>query len=405
MHEHFFYHPGSPLNTVTPQEAFAQLYLGAGVTTIRTGGAIDFEGDLRIKRLIDEGKRVGPTIYLTSPYLHAASPLPDPERVKRDVNAWADLGVTSFKAYQTLRADELKAAIDAAHARGLKVMGHICAVGYQEAADLGIDNIEHGLVEDSEFTPGKQKDKCPDVWASRTAILALDVDSPAVQRLISRLVRRGVAITSTLAVFESFTTHPQLDVRALHVLTPSLAEKYRESQAQITRERRTAEWWDHLLRKEMEFERAFYAAGGKLVAGVDATGWGGIAPGFGDQREIELLVDAGFKPEVAIRIATFNGATMLGDTNVGLVAPGMQADLVVVRGNPAATISDIRNVEVVFRKGVAYDSEALITATYGTVGRFEMWRLFRWPYGHIMAALLAFLVVRRLARRFLPARA
>jgi imidazolonepropionase-like amidohydrolase len=404
MHDHLYYYVGNPFNTVTPQETFAQLYLGSGVTTIRTGGAIEFEGDLRLKRLIDRGTRVGPTIYLSSPYLHAASAIPEPERIKRDVNTWADQGVTSIKAYKTLRAEELKAAVDAAHARGLKVMGHICAVGYQDAADLGIDNIEHGLVEDSEFTPGKPKDVCPDEWAMRSAILGVEIESPAVQRLISRLVRRGVAITSTLAVLESFTTRPQLDVRAIHILTPKLTEAYRSTQARLTSDRQTSAWWDRLLRKEMEFERAFFAAGGRLVAGVDATGWGGVAPGFGNQRQIELLVDAGFKPEVAIRIATANGAALLNDTNIGFVTPGLQADLVVVNGNPSAKIADIRNVEIVFRKGVAYDPEALITSTYGTIGRFEMWRLVRWPYGPIMGGLLVLLVLRRVSRRFLPAR-
>jgi imidazolonepropionase-like amidohydrolase len=404
MHDHLFYHPGSPLNTVTPQEAFAKLYLGSGVTTIRTGGAIEFEGDLRIKRLIDGGKRVGPTIYVTSPYLHAASPLPDPDRVKRDVNAWADQGATSIKAYRTLRPEELKAAIEAARARGLKVMGHICAVGYMEAADLGIDNIEHGLIEDSEFTAGKQKDMCPDTWASRNTIAAMDVEAPAIQALISRLVRRGVAITSTLAVIESFAPRPAFDERILPIFTSGMTDKYYAARAEAAKDPHAIAWADALLRKEMQFERAFYAAGGKLVAGVDATGWGGIAPGFGNQRQVELLVAAGFKPEVAIRIATANGAALLNDTNIGFVSQGMQADLVVVRGNPAANIADVRNVEIVFRKGVAYDPDALIAATYGTVGQFEMWRLVRWPYGPIMGTLLGLLILRRLTRHLLPAR-
>ena len=116
VHDHLFYHVGGAENVATAPESFSMLYLATGVTTIRTAGSVDLDGDLRIKRLIDEGKRPGPAIYITSPYLHAQTPTPDPDRVARDVAAWADRGATSFKAYESLRRVELKAAIDAAHA-------------------------------------------------------------------------------------------------------------------------------------------------------------------------------------------------------------------------------------------------------------------------------------------------
>ena len=404
MHDHLFYHSGHSGGmpyVIAPQESFAMLYLATGVTTIRTTGTADFEGDLRIKRLIDEGKRPGPTIYVTGPYLHALTASPDPERVAKDVAGWADQGATSFKAYMSLRRDELKAAIDTAHARGLKVTGHLCAVGFERAADLGIDNLEHGLLVDTEFNASKQPDVCPDSGETLQTMYSIDVASPVIQRLISLLVRRGIAVTSTLAIYESFSSRAQLDPRTLPLLAPSALERYRAEQATIT-DRRTA-GWNELLRKEMEFERAFVAAGGRLLAGVDPTGWGGIVAGFGDQREIELLVAAGFTPEVAIRIASANGAAWLNDTNVGYLAPGMQADLVLVRGNPSGNIADIRNVEVVFKKGVGYDPDALIAATSGTVGATEWWRYFRWPYGPIMAVLIVLLIARRVWRNYRPA--
>ena len=193
MHDHLFYHVGGSDRVVAPRESFALLYLATGVTTIRTAGSVDFDGDLRLKRLIDQGTRPGPTIHVTSPYLHALTPAPDPERVARDVNAWADKGATSFKAYMSLRRDELKAAIDTAHARGLKVTGHLCAVGFQEAARLGIDNLEHGLLQDSEFTPNKQPDQCPDGSETLAAVLSMNVAGPSIQRMIATLVQRGVA--------------------------------------------------------------------------------------------------------------------------------------------------------------------------------------------------------------------
>jgi hypothetical protein len=163
--------------------------------------------------------------------------------------------------------------------------------------------------------------------------------------------------------------------------------------------------WAAMLTKEMQFERAFVVAGGQLLAGVDPTGWGGIVAGFGDQRELELLVQAGLTPEAAIQVATGNGADFLyeGD-QIGTIATGKQADLVLVRGNPSANISDVRNVEVVFKDGVGYDPEALIAATRGAVGRDDWRRFLRWPLNVIPITLFVILVERLFLRRFRPRR-
>jgi imidazolonepropionase-like amidohydrolase len=120
---------------------------------------------------------------------------------------------------------------------------------------------------------------------------------------------------------------------------------------------------------EMDFEHAFAKAGGLLLAGVDPTGNGGALPGFGDQREVELLVEAGFTPLEAIQICTQNGARYLGIENeVGTIAPGKAADLIVVRGAPDKNIADIESVQLVFKDGVGYDSEKLIQSVRGLVG-------------------------------------
>ena len=108
----------------------------------------------------------------------------------------------------SLRRDELKAAIETAHARGLKVTGHLRAVGFQEAARLGIDNLEHGLLQDSEFTAGKQPDQCPDSSETLATVLSMNVAGPSIQRTIATMIQHGVALTSTLAVFESFGHGP-----------------------------------------------------------------------------------------------------------------------------------------------------------------------------------------------------
>ena len=125
--------------------------------------------------------------------------------------------------------------------------------------------------------------------------------------------------------------------------------------------------WQH----DLALERAFVAAGGLLLAGPDPTGAGDVLPGFGDQREIELLVEAGFSPLAAIKIATLNGAVYLGrDRQIGSIAAGKNADLVVIKGDPTKQISDVENVEIVFKDGVGYDSQKLLDSVKGRYGEY-----------------------------------
>jgi hypothetical protein len=315
---------------------------------------------------------------------------------KDDQTVIIERDATSFKAYTTLRASELKAAIAAAHDRGLTITGHLCAVGFREAAALGIDNLEHGVAVDSEFYAGKRPDECPDQSAAMGAVLRMDTGDSDIRQTIEVLVRHGVAVTSTLAVFESYAIdESEIDPRVPALMSARLRDAFQDArEGRKDRTRAGQSQWAALLHQEMAFERAFVAAGGKLLAGADPTGWGGIAAGYADQRGLELLVSAGFSPEQSIAIATSNGARFLGDRIVGRIAEGMQADLVVLRGNPSRHISDVRNVEIVFKDGVAYDPERLVTAAAGTLGELTLERLFTWPVT-VGLALLALLGARR----------
>jgi hypothetical protein len=278
------------------------------------------------------------------------------------VEFWADQGVTSFKAFVHITRAEFSAALAAAHRRGLKVTGHICSLTYREAAELGIDDIEHGFILDTDFYPDKRPDECPPTDPSRAKFLSLTPESPEVRELFQTLIQHHVAITSTLTAIEVYSSdRPPLQQRVLDVLSPQaqagyLAQRIAQPQARA-------------LFKEMELEHAFVQAGGTLLAGPDPTGIGGIVAGFGDQREIELLVEAGFTPVEAIHIATANGAEFLGELNsIGTIAVGKIADLVVVRGDPSVKISDIENVELVFKDGIAYEPTKLIDSVRGQVG-------------------------------------
>jgi imidazolonepropionase-like amidohydrolase len=406
MHEHLFYQierPGSsPLVTTAP-EAFARLYLAAGVTTIRTAGTVDFVGDLRIKQQIDSGAAPGPKINVTGPYLNAVGNAPSPEAIAQQIESAADEGATSFKAYTSLRSPELKAAIEAVHKRGLRITGHLCAVGYREAIALGIDNIEHGIIFDTDLYSGKQPDQCPTQQDLFSDVMQLTVSDAPIQRTIAELVRRGVAITSTLAVIESYTGRDHVvDPHIPDLLASSLRGPYRAGLARWSNPNDGgARAWAQLLHLEMAFEHAFVAAGGRLLAGVDPVGWGGTIAGSGDQRELELLVEAGLSPEAAIKVATLNGAGFLHKHDVGTIDNGQRADLVVVRGNPSLQIRDVRNVEMVMKDGVDYDPAALTASVAGSIGAYDFSALMRWPANAIMAVLLVVvaLFISRMGRR------
>jgi imidazolonepropionase-like amidohydrolase len=398
MHDHLFYAADGGRQYVSLPRAFAHLYLAAGVTSLRTAGTIDLKKDIDTKREIDEGREVGPKIHLSSPYLNAA---PDIATLVRYIDTVADAGVTSLKAYTTLRRDELAAAIGAAHHRGLTVTGHLCAVGFREAASLGIDNLEHGLIVDTEFYSRKIEDQCPDWVASAGELVSVSVDSAPIQETIRQLVSRHVAITSTLAVFETFAAPPaSIDPRVNSLFTGSARRDYERQIETITANRTQVANWEAILHIEMAFERSFVKAGGLLMAGADPTGWGGVLAGLADERNVELLVEAGFTPEEAIQIATANGADFLREAaTIGTVTPGKQADLVVIRGKLASDIRNIRHVEIVFKDGVGYDSAALMQAERGNIGNIGLSNSRWWILGGIVAVMLLLMYVHaRLTR-------
>jgi hypothetical protein len=218
----------------------------------------------------------------------------------------------------------------------------------------------------------------------------MNVTDAAIQQTIGELVRRGVAITSTLALIESYTGRDHvIDPHIPELLSSRLREPYRSGLKRWSNPNDDrARAWAQLLHLEMQFERAFVGAGGRLMAGVDPAGWGGTIAGSGDQRELELLVEAGFSPEAAIKIATLNGAGFLHKHEIGTIDRGQQADLVIVRGNPALKIGDVRNVEMVMKDGVGYDPAALTDSAAASIGAYDVRLLLRWPVNAILAFLL-----------------
>jgi len=384
MHNHLYYTDSAALqfgagNIAEPGIFVAEipytaprLYLAAGVTTMRTTGSVEPYTDLKVKSRIDANLMPGPSIDATAPYLEGAPTfiaqmheLAGPDDAKRTVNYWAAEGMTSFKAYMNITREELGTAVQEAHAHKLKLTGHLCSVTWPEAISLGIDDLEHGPVfTDTEFEAGKKPDVCPASGTSEWA--KQDVNGAPVQDLIRNLVSHHVAVTSTLPVFEvDVPGRPKLQQRTLDAMSAESAQSYLTVRAGVPLDSPMTS----LLRKEMDFELAFFKAGGLLLCGPDPTGNGGVLPGFGDQREIELLVEAGLTPVEAIHVATENGAIFLGwQDRIGTLAPGKQADLVLIKGDPSKNIKAIESVETVFRAGIGYDSKKLIESIRGQVG-------------------------------------
>lgn len=372
MHDHLYYTAAGGRSAQLTYTA-PRLYLGAGVTTVRTTGSRAPYAELNLKAEIEKGRVPGPRIHVTAPYITGGDGmttmtlLETPEQATRFVAYWAREGATWLKAYTNIRRAELKAAIDEAHRQGIKVTGHLCSVSYIEAVGLGIDGLEHGMFANSDYVANKQPDVCPnEMIAAGSAMRAAD---PAVQRTFRALIDKKVPITSTLAVYELFVPNrPTRDPRALEAMAPEVRDDYLRARQQIDSAGQSRFTLD-VFRNGMEYERAFVAAGGLLAAGVDPTGNGGALPGYGDQRNFELLREAGFTTEQVVQIMTLNGARILGvDRDLGTVETGKLADLVVVRGDLASDPAAIKQVITVFKDGIGYDSARLLAQVKGRVG-------------------------------------
>ena len=373
VHEHMYYPSGGG---TYPWHGFSfpRLYLAGGTTTIRTGGNMQGYADINLKKNIEAGLLPGPDIDATAPYLNGpglpiaqVKALRDVADATKMVEYWAGEGATSFKAYMQISRAELGAAVTAAHARKLKVTGHLCSVTYREAADVGIDNLEHGFLASTDFVANKQPDRCP--GNANQSLIEVDLSGAPFQDLVKHLVAKGVAITSTLTVFETFTPgRPRAPDRVLDAMIPEARDQYLRQFGLIAGNLQSP--YAKLFSKAMAMELAFAKAGGTLVVGTDPTGYGGVVAGFSNQRAVELLVEAGFTPVEAIKIATLNGATYLGrQDRIGSIAAGKQADLIVVNGDPTARFADVQRVEIVFKRGIGYDSEKIFAAVKGVVGQ------------------------------------
>ncbi len=375
MHEHLIYPtmPGEYYHLNEMLYSFPKLYLAGGATTIRTAGGSQPDSELALVKSIKEGKVVGPEIHVTSQHINRPNDMPiygfdfinSPEEAGRSVDFWGAKGIESFKLYMNVTKADMAEVIKRAHAKNYHVTGHICAVTYREAADLGIDNLEHGFMASSDFHVGKAPDVCESTAASK-ALQALKKDDKEMKKLMKHLIDNNVTITSTLPVFEPYTGREIIPGGGLDAVVQPLREKI---MLLWSRKQGMDSVAQEMFKKEMYWEKQFFDMGGKLTSGTDPTSAGRTVAGYANQRSIELLVEAGFTIEQALMISTKNGAEFLGILDKkGTLEPGKNADFVILDGDLRKDVSVIRNMETVFKDGVGFDSQKLFESVKGQVG-------------------------------------
>jgi len=378
MHEHLFHAKpffGS-FKAVHMANTFPQMYLAGGVTTMRTAGSLEASSDLNVKNLISKGLRIGPDIDVSTPHVEREGlenfipqlqSLYGDESIENWLNYWFDKGVTSVKVYNNLTKDDLQKIVRISHAKNMKVTGHLCSITYQEAAELGIDNLEHSFAVSTDFVESKKENEC--VYSGES-MRQLDIDDPKLVALMNLLIEKDVTLTYTPTVFEPYTNREALPGGADASVAPYLLEKLQERHQSVSNS-----MGDSLsligFNKEMERVMKFHSMGGKITVGTDPTGAGKTIAGYSNQRMIELLIETGFSIEEAIKIATLNGAEYLGiQKETGSIEVGKAGDFVLIDGDLTKDVSNIRKMQLVFKDGVGYSSRKIFDSVKGKVGAY-----------------------------------
>ncbi|NVK56613.1 MAG: amidohydrolase family protein [Alteromonadaceae bacterium] len=347
-----------------------KMYLASGVTTIQTCGTGHPEEELAIKKNISQQLQPGPDIVASSPYFTGPDgrgnfiSFTSEAEVRETISFWANKGIEWFKVYMHTRPQDLAIIVDEAHKHGAKVTGHLCATTFIEAANAGIDAIEHGFIHSYDHAHGHVQAQCS---GSRDFRSSIDINSDEVNHIQQTLIANNVAISATPAIFEAQTVRGGVaDERTLKALSPFHKNDYHQRRERMTERKESWYFKEDWLPRSLEYELAFFRKGGLLTAGPD-PGLHNL-PGFGDQRNYELFVEAGFKPREAIQVMTSNGARLLGKDDVGSIEAGKKANLVVLEGNLVEDASVIREVAYVVKEGDIFNPKALLEGIEGHVG-------------------------------------
>ncbi|KAF1708668.1 hypothetical protein CSC73_08210 [Pseudoxanthomonas sacheonensis] len=356
-------------------ERILKILLAHGITTILNPAAPE-EPAVQLRDAIAAGQVLGPRMLTAGPPINWSEEK-TPDQVRAEVNRQADAGVDYIKVYARMPPSLVRAATDAAHARGLRVVGHLQATSPEEAVAAGIDAITHGATWTTGLLPEERRNaylkRQQQVGFMRSRIDWLnwiDLDSAQVQGSIQAVARSRTPLDPTLIAYVTkfrgrdprYRNSPYLDVAPREVLATwdGWLDDWPDEEFA-----RGAAAWPRML----ELVKRYYDAGALLTTGSDFPN-PYVIPGAGLHDEMELLVQAGIPPAEVIRIATRNGAEslrLLGET--GTVAVGKRADLVVLGADPTADINNVRKIKIVFLGGREYSPvELLEQAGVGSLG-------------------------------------
>jgi len=362
-HGHLF---GGLARRQTTCDLLAPLYLAAGVTTVRSPGSMEPEGDMGLRNRIDSGRLLGPRYFHSGPYIEGdpvtvgwMNPVRTPEEVRLKIEGWIRSGATSVKVYANMKGDLLRTAIELGHLNGVKVIAHLGATPWKEAILMGIDELFHGILALPEITPADAaKDpKDPYGW-----LASVDLARPEIQDILRLAARTGVVLTPTAVVLEPLDIATQHLGEEKRLMTPEawakleerIAKPYISNGAQV-------------MAKIRQFIKLAHDAGCVLSTGTDQVGFS-VLPGFSLWREMEIFAEAGVPAMDILRAATVNGARAIGRSDLlGSLEAGKLADFVVLDGNPLEDIRRVRSVHRVVKGGIVFEPESVIKPVIGQI--------------------------------------
>lgn len=345
-------------------DEFLPLFLAAGVTAVRSAGDA-IVAQVGVAHYARVNRKISPRIFMSSPLidrnppLHqdVGHPITEPSQVSefvRDMKLW---NVRSLKIYVGIDRKIGKKVIEEAHLHGLKVMGHLGSYSAQDAVSDGIDCLEHIWSVFNYSIP-------PEVTNRPNFRSNLDLNNPRCRALVNSIAKRKVAVDPTLVVFrnmiylndlESVHMHPDLDRMPNRLIR--YWESYRRTanlQAE-TRKERTKE-----IQKYQELTGILYRAGVPILVGTD-TPEPFVPPGYSMHQELELLVQSGMPPAAVLQSATRNNAQIVGsEDDLGRIAPGYLADMVILSDDPTADIRNTRRIEWIVHDGLLVRPEELL---------------------------------------------
>jgi imidazolonepropionase-like amidohydrolase len=377
MHGHLFTNVGARMaNQFGP---FARLYLAGGVTSVFTAGEEDPEAALAFRDAQRSGDELGTRVYSAGPYINhvggAAGFMPgvaSADEARAKLSEWKER-IDGVKVYMDITPEELRAVIEEAHEAGLRVTGHLGSLTAGEAIDLGIDRLEHGIYAMSEF--GRPNPADPFDVEYLYGLAEIDFAAGAGAALVDEIVASGTVLDPTTVILESVFAGPlELAPDWRRYLAPSVAlhlEQVGKAMASLrTASLEPEEWRDlveRVLDKQRELVRRVHEKGGKVVGGTDPV-FADVLPGYGLHREAEHFVLAGLDELEAIRACSLSAAEALGlEDELGSIAPGKLADLVVVEGDPASDITALGRTKIVYQAGARFSPEELRESAEGRI--------------------------------------